>query len=213
MTALYSNPPLADFLLSEAPGQRSRDNIMVVQTGAAVPSGTVLTQKTTGTATFRLDDEATGNPTCGAISVAAGAIEGTYDIVFTSATAYKVMDPNNTQVATGTLGNAFSAGGLGFTLTAGTTAAAAGDIARIDVNAVVSHLYAPATGSDSQDAVLYSTLPAATGNTPAVGFTGDCEVKRSALTGLTAAGELTLASKGIKVRGRVGIAGISTPAL
>lgn len=37
-----STPQLAEFVLSEARGQRSRTNIVVLQTGAAIASGTVL---------------------------------------------------------------------------------------------------------------------------------------------------------------------------
>lgn len=212
MPALYSNPPLADFILSEAPGQRSRDNIMVLQTGAAVPSGTVLTVKTAGVGEFAHDDAATGNSTIGAIVVGAAAKNGIYLIDFTSPTAYTVFDPAGAQVGTGTLGVAFNTGGLTFTLTAGATAHVIGDMANIDVT-TAAYTYGAAAGADSQDAVLYSALPAQTGSFEAVGFTADCEVKRTALLGLSAAGEITLAARGIKVRGRQGIPGISTPAL
>lgn len=41
-TILNSNPRLAEFVLSEASGQRSRENIVVVQTGTEIKSGTVL---------------------------------------------------------------------------------------------------------------------------------------------------------------------------
>lgn len=42
-TILTSNPRLAEFVLSEAAGQRSRENIVVKQSGAVVASGTVMT--------------------------------------------------------------------------------------------------------------------------------------------------------------------------
>jgi len=42
MTTLNSNPRITEFVLTEASGQRSRENIVVVQTGAAILSGTVL---------------------------------------------------------------------------------------------------------------------------------------------------------------------------
>lgn len=209
---LYSNPPLADFILSEAPGQRSRDNIMVQQTGAAVKSGTVLTVKSAGVAEFAHDEGTHGNSTISAITVGSAAKDGIYSITFTSATAFTVRDPAGSTVGTGTLGTAFNTGGLTFTLTAGTNAHEADDVANIEVT-VAAYVYGAAAGADSQDAILYSALPAQTGNFEAVAFTGDCEVKRSALTGLTAAGEATLASKGIKVRGKPGMPYIATPAL
>jgi len=210
--ALYSNPPLADFVLSEAEGQRSRDNIMVIQTGAAVPSGTVLSVKTAGVGEFAHDEAAVGNSTIGAITVGAAAKFGIYTGEFTSATVAALTDPSGAAVANVTLGVAFNTGGLTFTMTAGATAHVAGDVFNLDITPAAL-TYAPAAGADSQDAVLYSALPAQTGNFEAVGFTGDCEVKRSALVGLSAAGEITLAARGIKVRGKQGIPGISTPAL
>lgn len=211
-TALYSNPPLADFVLAEASGQRSRDNVHVRQSGAEVKSGTLLVQDTVGSVTFAMDEDATGNPTISATSASALATEGLYTIQFTSATAFVVKDPNGVQVgAAGALGTAFSAGGLGFTLTAGTTAAVAGDSATLLVVPADDN-YLAYTGTGTAVAILYSHLPAATGLTPAVAFTGDCEVKRSALTGLTAAAEDDLKKVGIKVRG-VQTMGIHTPAL
>lgn len=211
-TALYSNPPLADFVLAEASGQRSRDNVHVRQSGAEVKSGTLLVQDTVGSVTFAMDEDATGNPTISATSASALATEGLYTIQFTSATAFVVKDPNGVQVGSaGALGTAFSAGGLGFTLTAGTTAAVAGDSATLLVVPADDNYLAYA-GTGTAVAILYSHLPAATGLTPAVAFTGDCEVKRSALTGLTAAAEDDLKKVGIKVRG-VQTMGIHTPAL
>ena len=212
-TALYSNPPLADFVLAEASGQRSRDNVHVRQSGAAVKSGTVLVQDTVGDVTFAMAEGATGNPTISETSASALASEGVYTVEFTSATAFKVKDPTGTQVGSaGALGTAFSAGGLGFTLTAGTTAAVAGDEAILQVVPADDN-YLPYAGSGTAVAILYSHLPAATGLTAAVAFTGDCEVKRSALTGLTAAAEDDLKKVGIKVRGNVGALEIHTPAL
>lgn len=212
MPALYSNPPLADFILSEASGQRSRDNIMVAQAGAALPSGTVLSVQSAGVAEFAHDEAAVGNSTIGAITVGAAAKYGIYTGTFTDATTATLVDPAGVTVGTVTLGLAFNTGGMGFTMTAGGTAHVAGDMFNFDVSPAAL-VYAQAEGADSQDAVLYSPLPAQTGNFEAVAFTGDCEVKRTALTGLTAAGEVTLLARGIKVRGRMGIPGISTPAL
>jgi hypothetical protein len=42
MSILTSNPRLVEFVLSEASGNRSRENITVVQTGVEIKSGTVL---------------------------------------------------------------------------------------------------------------------------------------------------------------------------
>lgn len=42
MTALYNTPKLKPFVLSEASGQRSRENVTVTVAGADIKSGTVL---------------------------------------------------------------------------------------------------------------------------------------------------------------------------
>ncbi|WP_313330666.1 head decoration protein [Comamonas sp.] len=211
--ALYSNPPLADFILSEARGQRSRENGHVRQSGDAVKSGTVLVQDTGGDVQFAMDEGATGNPTIGSTSASALTTEGVYTIDFTSATAFVVKNPAGTQVGSaGAVGTAFSAGGLGFTLTAGSTAAVAGDSATLQV-IPADDSFVPYTGTGTAVAILYSDLKAATGLTPAVIFNSDCEVKATALTGLTAAAEDDLKKVGIKVRTDGSRLGIHTPAL
>ena len=210
-TALYSNPPLADFVLAEASGQRSRDNVHVRQSGAAVKSGSLLVQDTVGGVNFAMDEDATGNPTISATSASALATEGVYVVEFTSATAFKVTDPAGTNIGTAALDTAFSTAALSFTLTTGGTAAVAGDTATLQVIPADDN-YLPYTGTGTAVAILYSHLPAATGLKAAVAFTGDCEVKRSALTGLTAAAEDDLKKVGIKVRGQFA-PGIHTPAL
>lgn len=215
MAALYSNPRLVDFILSESENFRSRDNVTVTQTGDAILSGTVLTKVDTGAGVFALAAGVTGNPTCGTIVAGAAAIPGVYSIQFTAATKFNVEDPQGVFIGNGTTGVAFSKSGMGFTLTAGGTAAVAGDTATITV-AAGSGKYIPYTASGAAgtaDAILYTWLPAATGDVKAVAFTDDCEVKRSALTGLDATAEGNLRMRGIKVRGTAGIAGVATPTL
>ena len=215
-TALYNvNPRLKLFVLGEASNQRSRDNIVVTQTGTAIESGTLLTRVDTGTAAFAMDAGATGNPTSGSITVGAAAMAGAYVIEFTAATKFTVEAPDGTTIGTGTLGTAFNKGGLTFTLTAGGTAAVAGDTATVTVAAGTGKyiVYTANGAAGPADAILYQSLPAATGDARAVGFTRDCEVSRFELTGLDATGEAQLAQKGIIVRGNASVLGISTPAL
>lgn len=52
MPSLNSTTRLKEFILDEATGQRSRENIVVVQTGAAIVSGTVL-GKVTATGKYK----------------------------------------------------------------------------------------------------------------------------------------------------------------
>jgi hypothetical protein len=214
-TPLYNSPQIVDFVISEGDDFLSRDNAVVTQTGTAIKSGTILTQVDTGTGAFAMDAGATGNPTSGAITVGAAAIPGAYVIEFTAATKFTVEAPNGVTIGTGTLGAAFSAGGLGFTLTAGGTAAVAGDTAKITVAAGTGK-YIPYTAGGAAgvaSAILYTGLPAATGDKKVVVFNKDIEVSRDKLTGLDATAEAQLRMVGIKVRGTASLPYVSTPAL
>ena len=213
-TPLYTSPQIVDFVISEGDDFLSRDNAVVTQTGTAIKSGTILTQVDTGTGAFAMDAGTTGTPTCGAITVGAAAIPGAYLIEFNAATKFSVEAPNGVTIGTGTVGSAFSAGVLGFTLTAG-TAAVAGDTAKITVAAgtgkYISYTAGGAAGVAS--AILYTGLPAATGDAKVVVFNKDIEVSRDKLTGLDATAEAQLRLVGIKVRGTASLPYVSTPAL
>lgn len=213
-TPLYFTPPM-DFVLSEAPGLRSRQQVTLTQSGTAVKSGTVVTSNVRGAGTFAMDAGSTGNPTSGAITVGAAAMPGVYRITFTAATLFLVEDPNGVTVDNGTLGSAFSAGGLGFTLTAGGTPAVSGDTAKITVAAGTGKWipYTAARAAGPAMGVLYNELSAATGDIKVVVFDSDCEVRRAGLTGLDAAAEADLRALGIKVRGVTTALKNSTPAL
>lgn len=213
MVSLVSNPKLADFVISEASAQRSRKNARILQTGVAVLSGTLLSAAAAGQGAFERDDDATGNFTSSSVAVASAAQTGLYEIEFTSPTAFTVTAPDGSTVGTGATGTAFNTGGLTFTLTAGATAAVAGDRAYIAA-VEATELYRPFdTGTGDAIAILYNHLPAATGMSRAVVFDRDCEVNRHALTGLTDAAVAMLDAKGIRVRGTPNLGHVSTPAL
>ena len=214
-TSLISTPRVKAVIISEASNQRSRENITVTQTGTALASGTLLTKVDAGAGTFAMDAGATGNPTAGTIVIGAAAIPGVYVIEFTAATKFTVEDPEGKTVGTGTLGTAFSKGGIGVTLTAGTTPAVAGDTATITVAAGNGKYiaYTANGAAGPADAVLYNWLPAKTGDSDAVAFVRDAELNRFELTGLDAAAQADLAKKGLIVRGTAGLPHVSTPAL
>jgi hypothetical protein len=75
----------------------------------------------------------TGNGTVGSFVYEAGREFGNFIVLFTSATAFGVTDPEGFSLGTGTVGTAFvgtPSGGsaeIGFTITAGSTAFVAGD--------------------------------------------------------------------------------------
>lgn len=207
MTTLTSNPRIAEFVLTEASGQRSRENIVVTQAGTEIKSGTLLAKAdnaTTGTAAAVAGN--TGNPTFGTITAGVTAGPGDYNLTFTAATKFDVEGPDGVKIGSGTTGVAFSKSGIGFTLTAGGTPAVAGDGFVITV-AAGSGKYVPYTAAGAAGpaaGVLYNYLPAATGDVKAVGFVRDCEVMRAALTGLDATGEAGLKAAGVIVCGTTG---------
>lgn len=203
VTFFTSIPRLAEFVLSEARGQRSRENIVVTQSGSAVKSGALLTQSgDAGAGAFAMQAGATGNPTSGPVTIGAAAKPGIYRGRFTAPTKFTIEDPDGVTIGNGTVGAAFNKSGMGFTLTVGGTAAVDGDEFQI-VLAVGTGKYVPYTADGAAgpaDAVLYNYLPAKTGDSRAVGFVRDCEVNRDALTGLDTLAAAQLRTKGVIVR-------------
>lgn len=88
---------------------------------------------TVGNATFARGTD-TGNFTCGAITVFPGFVPGTYQGVMTDATHFTLTAPDGTILPAGVFGTQYNSGGLQFTLTAGGTAAVAGDTFTIVTN-------------------------------------------------------------------------------
>jgi len=201
----------AEFLVSEAPGHRSREEITVLS-GQDLVAGQVLGKVTLGTGAFAAFGTNVGACTCGAITVGLGAKPGVYKIVMlaTSATgAFVVEDPDGQIVGHGNVGSAFSAGGLGFTISNGgtntvgdsykiTVAAGSGKFVKIDPE-----------GTDGRNAacgILFDAVDASDSDLPGVAFVRDCEVNRDLLNFDDAdAGEIAtaiaeLAALGIIVR-------------
>lgn len=69
----------------------------------------------------------TGNGTIGTISATPAAQAGTFLVTMTAATKFGVSAPDGTQLANGSTGAAYTAGGLTFTITVGGTPMIAGD--------------------------------------------------------------------------------------
>ena len=212
-TPLTSHPRLAAFVLSEASGQRSRENIKIAMGSEPIPSGTIL-MATPGPSTgvFARDSSATGNFTSSTPDLWKIPQAGVYTGTFTSATAYTLRDEANQVVGSGTTGTEFDHGSLIFTITAGSTPAVVGDKFTITVtNAPTT--YAPLDEGDTPAGILYSHVPAGTGLTEAVAFVRDCEVNRLALPDMNAGVEDGLQNLGIIARGNPDALGVHTPAL
>lgn len=199
------------FIVSEANGHQSRDTITL--TGAAVvQAGTVLGQQTIGaTAAAAALGTNTGNGTFGTITVGSGVQVGGYTVEFDDATHFIVSDPGGTEVGHGTTGVAFSAGGLGFTITAGGTAFLPGDSFTVTV-AAGSGKYAPLNltatdGTATAVAILFGKKDVTSADKSALVIARHAEVNGSELiwpSGATnnqiAAGVALLKNRHILVR-------------
>lgn len=75
----------------------------------------------------------TGNGTIGTISATQSAVSGEYKVTFTAATVFNVVAPNGDLLKSGATGTAYTADGVTFTITAGSTAFAAGDTFTVTV--------------------------------------------------------------------------------
>lgn len=128
VTPLVESFHNAGFIVSEAPNWYSREQVTLAS-GNKLGAGTVLGQVLSGlTAAAAILGANTGNGTFGAITpqAAPGTQIGVYSLLMTSATAFTVTAPDG-DTATGSTGVAFSALGIGFTLTAGGTPFVAND--------------------------------------------------------------------------------------
>lgn len=115
--------------------------------------GTVLGRViTSGTAAATAASGNTGNGAMGAITVTAPAQVGTYRLAIIAVTAnagtFVVVAPNGVTVGTGTVGVAFSKGGLAFTLADGATDFALGDAFDIVVSGTYKYKIAVETATD-----------------------------------------------------------------
>ncbi|CAB3705620.1 hypothetical protein LMG1866_02800 [Achromobacter ruhlandii] len=119
----------------------------IILAAGNLPRGAVLGMITSSTAVATAAGTNTGNGTIGAVVVGAGAKLGNYQLTATAATTFKVVDPEGTTLANAAVGTAYTQGGLGFTITAGATAFAAGDTFVIDVNDAVGQFVLSVKGA------------------------------------------------------------------
>lgn len=152
----------AEHILSDDP-VLSREEVTIAY-GADITPGEVLGRVTAGAGVAAAKPGNTGNGTISAITILGGAVDGGYTIRFTGATAYTVENPAGDVIGSGAPGAAF-ADDIGFTITAGGTAFAAGDgfDVAVTIGAGKFKPLAPAAtdGSEIAAAVAYAAVPAA----------------------------------------------------
>jgi hypothetical protein len=190
------------FLVSEAPGTLSRDNGVLDNTAGAldlyVPAGLVVMAEAFGTLTAAAKPGNTGNGTIGSLSVQPpagsnpGAMVGAYTISFTSAIAFSVFAPDGRELLPGVVGTAY-ADEIGFRITAGGTAFAAGDGFTITVPAGSGNLVA-FDGTGAVAGIVFNRVYVPAGGTARCTIvTRDAEVNRAELQwGSVAAGSPTI---------------------
>lgn len=199
-----------DFILSEAGGTRSREAIVINATAGQLSAGTLLAKITAANAANATAKAGnTGNGTMGSVTVGNAAITGTYVLTITAAEAnagdFSVLDPNGVVIGTGSVGDAFSAGGLSFTLADGATDFIVGDGFNIAVNAGIGEWVAydddgANDGRRAATGILYGNVDATSADARAVAIVRDAEVIESLLAGLDAAGKADLLALGIIAR-------------
>ena len=156
-------PRTADFLLAEANGDLSREQIVIASGAGALSAGTVLGQITVAAATAAAI-AGTGDATISTIAVGAGAQPGAYRLVAEAATKLDLWSPDGVRIGQATAGSAATLGGLTFTVTAGSTPMVAGDTFVITV-AAGSGEYVPydddnTNGSDTAAGILFDAVDA-----------------------------------------------------
>jgi len=210
MPFVHQQPRAADFILSEANGQRSRENIIVSAGSGIVAAGTVIARITAANAaTVTATSGNTGNGTLGSVTVSSQAVNGNYTVAITEALAnggkFTVTDANGDDVGAGQVGTAFTGGGLTFTLSDGSTDFAEGDSWTLAVKAALGE-WVPYDDDGTDDGrraatgVLYAAVDATNADVQAVGIVRDAEVAAALLIGLDAAGRADLDAIGVCAR-------------
>lgn len=140
MTVFTEGRHAAEFLLSEAPGALSRDNITIAASQTIV-AGAVLGRRAVVAAVVATPSAASGNvASSGTIAMGTPAVtskvkDGRYTGICVTATTVRWEDPDGKEIGTSTHGAEFSKGGVKFTITAGGSANAVGDQFYVDVAA------------------------------------------------------------------------------
>lgn len=169
------------FVLSEGEGNISRDVVTILSGAGVLAAGTILGQITAGAATAAAKSGGnTGDATISAVTLGAGAKVGVYQVRFTAATKFDVVDPDGFKLKSGTTGAAYS-DDLGFTITAGSTPMVADDGFDITV-AAGSKKFKPATaagtdGAQNASAILAYPVDATLADVQAVVISRLAEVK------------------------------------
>lgn len=183
----------AEFLLSEANGNRSRENITIKSGAGKLVAGAILGMIAVGAATSAA--KAGGNTGTGTLTldattpVLAGAKSGVYSVrciaAATNGGTFRVEDPDGNVIGDVAVGGTFS-DDIKFAIADGGTDFVVGDGFDITVavgsKKYVAHAPAALDGSQIAAGVLYAAVDATSADAPAVGIVRDAEVKKDEIT-------------------------------
>jgi hypothetical protein len=206
-----------EFLISEAEGHRSRDNITVLSGEGKLVAGTVL-GKTVVTATAVASAKAGNTGSSGAITmdgttpVLATAKQGRYSIICiepgTNAGTFEVVDPSGVVIGTVIAAGAAFATQIKFTI-ADATDFVSGDGFYVDVAiSAVKYRSADPTNTDGSAvgcAVLWDAVDATSADIAAMAITRSAEVNGNTLTYDTNVSDATKKALKVVELGQAGI--------
>lgn len=169
--------------------QRARD-VVTVLSGQKLVAGQVLGKIAVGAATMTaFSNNAVNTGAAAAVTVAAGAKVGTHKIVIiepgTNAGVFQHEDPDGVIVKTGIVGQAYSGGGLSFTIPDGSQDFISGEGFNIAVAAGSGKVraidFSSAVGADVAIGVLFAAVDATSADQPGVAVVRDQEIVSAAL--------------------------------
>lgn len=195
MTTLTEGQHAGEFIVSEAPGRRSREKVTVIS-GQNLKAGAVLGQITIDPATITStpDSGNTGDGAMGTVTAGAGVQAGRYRLVIietiTALGTFTVEDPNGVEIGQGDVAAAFS-GEIAFTLADGAADFIAGDAFSIDVAAgSLKHTEmdpANTDGSAKAVAVLWGAVDATGADKTGAAIVRDAEINKTQVVFFTGA--------------------------
>jgi hypothetical protein len=210
MTTYTEARRTGEFIISEASGTRSREQVTVASGAGELIPGTVLGKITKGAVAVEAGEENSGDgvltmdattPTLA--NAKAGAYTATCIAAATNGGTFRVEDPDGHLIGDVAVGATF-ADGIKFVIADGEQDFAAGDVFTVTI-AAGSDEYKPydpeaTDGAEVAAAVLYAAVDATSAAATAVVIARDAEVAASYLTGYDAGAKPALAANGIIVR-------------
>lgn len=189
MTTLTEGKHAEEFLVSEAPGHRSREAVTIAS-GANLVAGTVLGKDTT--TTVGAAAAATGNTgdgTVGSLTAGLDTKEGTYSLrcieADSNAGEFEVKNPDGNIIGVATVAVAFSHAELNFTIADGATDFAVGDTFTIAVSGTDKYEQLDEDAVDGTShfgGILCAYAAAANNDVDAAIIARDAEVRATDLT-------------------------------